>query len=333
MYGDITNTDKFDIKDVNEELVYAYYLGFQPSITKYFISPFRVNGRIEKTPSFNFVIGSSNGRLLFKCFSSGLSGSCVDLVMYLHNLDYSQALKKIENEIYHNKSLCSIKIQGADVPINEICRVNRVEKMVAKIEIIPKEFDLLDSIYWGKYGLNKSDLEFWDVKPCQEVWVNNRPWYEYRKTDPCYRYRISDRLKVYRPNIKGKDKWRNNASKEDIQGFSYLPDKGELLIITKSYKDIMVLKKHLGLPSISFSSESSKIEEEIVDYLYSRFDNIIIWYDNDEPGIKHGNLISEETGIPNVYIPTEYEATDPAALFKKYGKVKFTEVSKQLLKF
>jgi hypothetical protein len=330
MYGDRFEPDKrLEREDIDDELVYSYYLSLIPSLNKMYISPFRKNGNVERSPSFGFFV--KDGRLLFKCFSTGIGGDSVTLVRELYNLDYRDAILKIKNDLYSEEPIRSIKVQGRDVPVDEIHRIDRTETPGAKIQVKLREYTLDDLTYWSQYGLTKDDLIDWDIKACEEVWLNDALWYTQRPNDPCYRYRIDDKYKVYRPMCIGKNKWLCNTKRDNVQGVKYLPEKAELLVITKSYKDIVVLKKHLGIHAISFGSESQKISERTIDYLFTRFDNIIIWYDNDEPGIEQAKLRSEETGLPYVYIPVEYKVTDPSALYKNYGKEKFTEVSKKIL--
>jgi hypothetical protein len=330
MYGEIIEPEEdFGPENIDDGLVYSFYLGIIPQTGKMFKSPFRVNGKTERTPSFNFFV--KEGKILFKCFSTGYGGDCIHLVRLLKGLSFRETILKIKEDLYSDRDLHSVKIQGRDVPIDEIHRIDRTEKPCANIQVKTREYDLDDIIYWSQYGVTKEDLIKWNIKPCDEVWLNDAIWYTKRKKDPCYRYVINDKYKVYRPRCIGKGKWLTNSTKGDVQGVRYLPEKGELLVITKSYKDIVVLNKHLGVNAISFSSESEAISEKTIDYLYTRFDNIVLWYDNDQPGIEQGELRSEQTGLPNVYIPIEYKATDPSDLYKTYGKEVFTEVSRKLL--
>lgn len=330
MYGERFEVEKdFGPEDIEDTLVYSYYLGIIPRTDKMIVSPFRKNGVTEKTPSFSFYV--KNQKLLFKCFSTGYGGDCINLVGILYNLSFRDTILKIKEDLYSGEPLRSIKVQGADVSVDEIHRIDRTEKPGAEIRVKLRDYTLTDIVYWSQYGISKEDLIHWDIKPCEEVWLNDAIWYQNKKNDPSYRYKVNGKYKVYRPKLSGKGKWLTNMRREDVQGVRFLPDKSELLVITKSYKDIVVLSKHLGVSAISFSSESQKFSQKTIDYLYTRFDNIVIWYDNDEPGIEQGNMRSEESGIPNVYIPVEYKATDPSALYKNYGKEEFTKVAKLLL--
>jgi hypothetical protein len=323
MYGDLSNVNEFDLNLIDEELVYYVYLNVRPELNTKYYSPFKE----ERNPSFRFFI--KDGKLLFKCFSTGYGGWFVDLVMIMYNIEYKQAIDKIKSDlgytsdklIYDRQFVDSLKIK------------NKVELAPSNIEVLLRTTLPEDLIYWGGYGINEKDLSFYDVKPCQQVWINDRCWYEYKKNnDLCYRFVVSGNYKIYRPNsISNSNKWRCNTNMKNIQGYRFLPKSGKLLVITKSYKDVMVLKKHLDIDSIAFNSESVNIPIESIEYLKTRFDNIVIFYDNDIAGIEHARNQSERTGIPYVYLPTEL-SKDPSDLYKELGKEQFIKQISKLLK-
>jgi hypothetical protein len=74
----------------------------------------------------------------------------------------------------------------------------------------------------------------------------------------------------------------------DLQGLSQLPKSGDILVITKSLKDVMCLDIW-GIPSIAPSSESCIIPAEVVKNLNDRFARIYILYDFDRTGISFAN--------------------------------------------
>ena len=319
------NNNQFNLEDLDQELIYYTYLKYLPNVNKSFKSPFKE----ERTPSFRFFVNNNN-QLRFKCFSTGHHGDAIELVKLLFNLTGKEAIEKIKYDLGYGSNTSNGMKYDKEF-INSIKRVDLSEPSSAIIEVLLREFNLDDLCYWGTFGLSKEDLNYYNVKACQEVWLNNKMYYKFKKYDPCYRYKISNKYKIYRPNRVGKGKWLTNCTKKNIQGFRFLPEKGELLVITKSYKDVMVLNKHLGLNAIAFNSESSNISNEMTDYLYSRFDNIVLLYDNDEAGINAAKLINEYTDIPYVYIPESIGCKDPSELYADKGKQVFTEILKQIL--
>jgi hypothetical protein len=321
MYGDASGLKEFDINKVDEELIYYHYLEIVPEVNKSFFSPFVE----ENNPSFRFVV--FNGKLRYKCFSTGKAGTAVGLVMELFQLKYADAVDKIKRDIGFN-SEDGIK---HDKKFIKSIKLNKVEKTPSKIEVLTQEMKLEDLIYWGQYGIESSDLEHYDIKSCKQVWIDDRMWHQYRKNDPCYRYRLGDRYKIYRPLAFRDKKWRTNATQKHVQGFKYLKDRGDLLVITKSYKDVIVLRKHAGIESVAFSSESALIPEEAIEYFKERFDRIVLLYDNDETGIVKAESESERLNIPYKYITNVEAGTkDVSDLFKNYGKEKLISFTNSL---
>lgn len=90
-----------------------------------------------------------------------------------------------------------------------------------------------------------------------------------------YAYKVYNNFKIYRPLADKYHKWRNNLTEYDIQGYKQLPEKGDILIITKSLKDVMCLCK-MGIPAVSPASESTFIPNIALEELKKRFKRIII---------------------------------------------------------
>ena len=233
-FSENTDNKRFDVKSIDDELIFYTYLKYIPKLNKAYKSPFKH----ENTPSFRFYINSNN-ELRFKCFSTGYGGDCIELVKLKYGLSGGEAILKIKEDLGYSES------KGITVYTEQFVKdvkkqlVDKTETSQSLIEVLTKELTLEDIIYWSTFGITEQDLEYYDVKPCAQVWLNNRLYYQYRKTDPCYRYRISSSYKIYRPTRSGRGKWLTNATTKSIQGFRFLPKKGGLLVITKSYKDIM----------------------------------------------------------------------------------------------
>lgn len=320
-----------DISVIDDREVYLYYLNVNPDTSRSYYSPFKS----EKTPSFRFYY--KNNILMFKDFSSGKHGNSIELVKQLYGLESKQAIKKILTDVYRDKG--SLKVQTTDISSPKIYGVSsykRKNEEDSLIEVIPRSWLLEDIIYWGNYGLNLSDLTRYDVAPCKEVWIDKQwMWYSYTKNSPCYRYIVGNKYKCYQPfSISKRNKWISNCRIKNIQGLKQLPEKGELLVITKSLKDIMVLNKFARFNCIALNAESITITEEMSNYFYSRFDNVVMFYDNDEAGIK--NMIRNEgiSGIPYIHLPTHFlkeGIKDPSDLFKKRGKKVFLEEINKLI--
>lgn len=327
-----------DIFKIEDRDIYYYYLNVIPETNKKYYSPFSK----EDTPSFRFYYRDS--KLLYKDFSSGHQGDCIDIVQKMLHLDRNEAIERILIDFKPklNYDTTKDKIQIADISapqVHGILKSRDKSKNTSgqvTIQIVPRGWLPIDKEYWGGYGLELEDLNKYEVAPCKEVWIDgNKLWYNQQNNNPCYRYRLGDKYKCYLPfSTNKKKKWLSNCSIKNIQGLKQLKDKGELLIITKSLKDVMVLDKHLGLNAIAFSSEAVTITDKMCDYFYSRYDNIIMFYDNDEAGIGHMKRNESNVHLPYVHLPLHYleeGIKDPSDLFKEKGKKVFVQEINKLL--
>jgi 5S rRNA maturation endonuclease (ribonuclease M5) len=122
----------------------------------------------------------------------------------------------------------------------------------------------------------------------------------------------------------------STTKKTDIQGMKQLPKKGKLLIITSSMKDLLVLKL-FSYNAIALGGEGNDIPDKILDYLYACFDEIIIFYDNDKPGLMYGEIMAKRLGTRFIYIPVEFKEKDISDFREVHGEDKTRDLLKKLI--
>ena len=66
----------------------------------------------------------------------------------------------------------------------------------------------------------------------------------------------------------------------------------------------------LGFDAISLQGEANKLEQNLVDKLLKRFNQIIINYDNDEQGIKSTNKLVNQYNFKYFYIDKHKDLSD-----------------------
>lgn len=319
---EIENNITFDkiLSLVNDYFIYCYYLGREIKINKPTHSPLRK----DNNPSWA-IYRNKKGILKYKDFATGESGNAVTLVQELYKLKYGEALRKIWQDLVVKKPT---NILSSNLKENNTTRKDSI------IQIKKKNFIDQDIKFWKQYNISKDTLKLYKVFPIQTFWVNEIQGFVYTNKEPMYAYSIYDKFKIYRPYSKKADKWRNNCSGYDIQGLEQLKDKGNLLIITKSMKDVMVLYE-LGYSAIAPQSEAVAIPKIILDHLRLRFKNIIVLYDNDEGGIQGATKLSERYSIPYIYIPKQYldiyNVKDISDFIKSFGKKETLKILKELL--
>ena len=307
--GILDKTTEYDI--------YRYYIGDNFSIGKIMSSPFRS----DKNPSFGIFKSSRTSSLLYKDLATGSSGNCISFVQELFNISYREAIVKIISDTI-NKNL-TISTEGISIKED-------YESTKTIISVRRKNFCKTDDDYWGQYYLFRDDLRHFNVFPIHEYWLNEivQPW-AYKWDNPGYAYQIYNKYKLYKPLSIKKYKWISNCNSYDIQGMEQLTYKNNLLIITKALKDAMVLYK-LGYNAIAPNGENHSIPKEVMTNLIDRFDNIVVFYDNDEAGINGANKIASKYELKTIFIPDNYPK-DISDYIKQYGIDKSKELLKQLL--
>lgn len=295
--------------------IFAYYIGYNFVIGSKFNSPLRK----DKSPSFGIFISNRSNRLLFKDLSTGQSGNCFKFVqLLLHLSSYKEALKKINEDL--NLNFMNPSTKGIYVK-------NHFKASKTKISVRIRPFTKYDLEYWQSYNITEEILNKFNVYSISNVWVNDT-MLPIKSTAqmPMYAYQVYNKFKIYRPFADKANKWLSNCTQLDLQGYAQLPEKGNLLIITKSLKDVMVLYS-LGYTAIAANSENTIIPNKIIRDLKNRFTDIIIFFDNDETGILGAAKLKELYEIPYVYIPQELNIKD----ISDYIQINKTEKTTQIL--
>jgi len=312
-------TKELLLRKYPEEQYMSYYLGV-PISKKLFKSPLRVDHR----ETCSFYRNEKTG-LRYKDFGNGVNYNFIDVVMYKHNCSFSTALQIIASDFHIIDSSAQKttvpKYKGSIVSTNEPCNI--------KVEI--KDFTLKELNWWGSFGITENLLKEGRVYSLKTVFLNNEPSYFSSDKCPIYGYFLghdNDRelWKIYFPT---KLKYRFLLNNSKLQGVHMLPKKGKLLIITKSMKDVLTLKK-LGYVAIAPQSENSYPKKEQIEALEKRFDKILVWYDCDLAGIKSMNYIRKQYKVLCYWIPRSYHCKDISDFYKKYGEFKTTLLINEL---
>lgn len=301
-FNNLELSQDYILSKLSEREIFDYYVNRPYKLGEMLKSNLRTD---DDTESLN--IYSVNGRLRYKDFGHS-QGNCFEYVKQLYQRDYHESLSIIAKDFGLVLGKTSIRPK-----LNEAVKFMEFQKTIIPVK---RGWKSLDKVYWtDRYYIPLSMLVSTDIFPAQHVYLKNRPdnmfiWGSHTDINPIYCYQINNKYKCYRPlSLDKKSKWISTIGLYDIQGMKQLPAKGELLIITSSMKDALVLRV-LGYDSIALGGEGNYIPDKILDYLWSCFDNIVIFYDNDKPGLEAGIKTSELIGAGNIHIPIEYEQKD-----------------------
>ncbi len=290
------------LSKVTEYDIYSAYIG-NFKVGMIYNSPLRK----DKNPSFGCYYSRKTKQLLFKDHGTGDCGNVIKFVSLFTGLtNYSDILNDIVNKlkITNNTQLVSSK--------------QYISSQETVIGIVRQDFTQTDINYWSQFNISLDTLKKFNVNSIKYYLCNGIVKGIYKDINPMYAYKVYNHFKIYRPLADKYTKWRNNLTENDIQGFKQLPKTGDILIITKSMKDVMCLYE-MGIPAISPSSESTFIPDKVLEQLKKRFKRIIILFDRDEAGVKYLRKMSLKTGLEGMLIHKKFKAKDISDAIKANG--------------
>lgn len=274
--------------------IYSYYMG-NFVVGKLYNSPLRSD---DKVPSFAVFKGRM-GNLMFKDHGSGLSGNAITFIKELKHISSNAELEK---EL--------LRIIKTTAPLSTRTSTRTYKSISnADIGIVRQDFTDVDKQYWKNYGISISTLQKFNVFSIKYFLCNKIVSGIYKDTNPMYAYKVNNSFKIYRPMNSKYTKWRSSLTLNDIQGYSQLPESGDILIITKSLKDVMVLYE-MGYNAISPSSETSFIPMDIFEDLKKRFKHILILFDRDKTGVRRTRELSNTYKLDAFFVNKRFAAKD-----------------------
>lgn len=281
------------LSKVTEYDIYAKYIG-QFKVGMIYNSPFRK----DKNPSFGIYYSKRTKQLLFKDHGTGECGNVIKFVsLFTGKTEYNDILSDIVDKlnITNNTKLVSSK--------------QYIQPTETVIGVVRQEFTDVDINYWKQFNISINTLKKFNVNSIKYYLCNGIVKGTYKRENPMYAYKVYNNFKIYRPLADKYTKWRNNLTDYDIQGYEQLPQKGDILFITKSMKDVMCLHE-MGYPAVSPSSESTFLPKDVLEQLKTRFKRIIILFDRDTAGVKRSRKLSRETGLEAIFINKKFKAKD-----------------------
>lgn len=304
------------LSKISEYQIFKYYCHNFQELDKSFLSEFYYDTK----PSCRIYI-TNNNNLYYKDFGTGEHLSCFDYICKKYNITYYECLRVIAND-FKIKEL-KVNISPNLILSNDAVNIAPKPRIKSRIEIVSQNFTSTDYDYWKQFCIPLKMLEEYNVFSTKFVYLytsKGSTVFEYKKSNPIYAYRFTGynkySYKIYFPKADKQHKWLfNGGTKDDIEGLYQLEMSGQLLILTKSLKDVMCMRL-FGLNAISLQGEANKLESELVKKLLRRFDKIIVNYDNDEQGIKSAASLCREYGFDSFVFD---ESKDLSDLIKDKG--------------
>jgi hypothetical protein len=252
--------------------------------------------------------------------------------MEIHKCSYQEALNVIAEDFgYISKAedRPAVKIKVSNVKLEE--------KTETLIQIKPKAFSEQELKWWKGFGVTEKTLKKYKVFSCDSIFLNGDYFSSSSPRVPIYGYYCGKKngqelWRIYFPS-KRSFRFLSNVGKSYIQGAKQLPKTGDVLLITKSQKDVM-LAYELGIPAIAPCSEVLFLSNKQIQHLKKRFKTIVVCYDTDITGIHNLKQIKiKHPDLHTFFIPRKYGVKDISDFFKKYGEEETRRLAGELLKY
>lgn len=330
---------------LSKENIYQYVDDY--TIWSDFVDEFNIGVRIcspfreDRKPSFGWFEHTS-GTILYKDFGTGEIGDVFKFLQQLWDDEEESVLEKVSS--HYNLPLIKrpTSFFNLDDSTNNICDSSNTPPKLdrkkvfehTKIEYRIKVFEQIKHPYFEQFGISEEVLKKHGVHQCEYVYVRygnvERLFYMYTPKNPCFVYVEPNGYKLYQPLTPNKqEKWRSNFQPGTIECFDLLPTNAEILIITSSRKDVMCIKS-LNLDfdlaciaPVSENSYSAILERQ--HELNRRFKHIIVYTNNDEPGVNASIKLTNKTGWQYMNNP-KGEPKDPSDYYKEYGEQKLKQL-------
>jgi len=296
-------------------------------------SPFRK----DDNPSFSVFEAEKHNTLLFKDFATGEIGNAVIFVQKLFpGFNYFEALSQIAVDFgVSDKFICSSVLKSNNItPIKKYYTKKPFKYQYANLRIKFRTWQPYDLIYWKEYGISLLTLRKFNILPIAYYYL-----YDKKHIAKPHAYAFIEKkdkrmsFKIYQPFADKKNKWRTNHSYSAHQGYLQLPKEDNLLIITKSLKDVMSLYEVAKISSIGIQCETYIMKESVINEYRKRFNNyVIVLFDNDEAGVKAASIYKKLFNVPTIVIPKNYwNIKDFSDLVKGRGSTEATRVIYKLI--
>jgi len=269
-FGDIKSSKSLLSKYSEEEIMER--LGV-PIEEGRFCSPYRD----DKTPTCSLWRAPGNERLYFMDWAVFDEPVDVfDLYRYINYCSFDAAIEGLWELMSGDVSSQTLSVKESIVNVKSVSQTRVRAQTLALTED--------DLRWWSRFGITKETLNKFNVLKAEYIWLGQDLIYTAGPgVKPGYVYRFfKDSIKVYFPHRTYNRFYHNDGSM--IQGWSQLPAEGDLVIVTKSYKDVMFFFEE-GIPAVAPQSESILLDKQSVEELRSRFTNVVVLMDNDRAGI------------------------------------------------
>ena len=287
--------------------------GYQVELNK----PVKCILRDDTTPNA-YLRRSQTGNIVLYDYARNKAYNLIEAAKIYYNLPYKQALYKLAE-------IDRLDVNSMTINKDPVVKFNFILKAVPFTDKEKNPVYLRrDKEYWCKRHISSDNLREDSVYSCRSYSHNSRNNPKvliHRKCiSPTYLILVNDGCKLYIPE---ENVFMTTLKANDVGGMDKLPEKGDLLIITKGYKEYRHFK-NIGYNAVWVQGEAMIPDDYILKNLTQRFSQILVIFDNDMAGLEGGIKLEDKlnslkkTCARNVYIKINDNCKDVDDLIVKY---------------
>lgn len=299
------------LEKIDDYSILCHYIGREIPIRRAFRSPLHD----DKKPSF--WVFQLKGKLIFKDFTLGYTGDCFKYVMVAYSEDFYSALRRI-NQDFNLGLVEGVTNLSSNTKIIPKPVIPDFEYSV--ITYKPRPWNQFDRDYWSQYSIQYQTLVQHCVVPIAYFWING---VVHKADQIAYAYNVAGDTKIYQP-YNDFLKWVSNQKPSSVFGVNHYDPYADVLIFTKSNKDLMCFNE-CKYSSLASAAENSLPNRAFFEGLIKRHRKVILFWDNDYDKrqnwgqLNAKKILAMYPELINVFIPTEYQSKDFSDLIKNKG--------------
>lgn len=341
---DTSNLKQYILETYDQIDIFATYLEIPENDINYCLQHLsnKISNplREDKDPSLGFkaILDKQTSMYKLKMYDFAdpyYRGDCFDLVGIIHSLHSNKSLEFITicRDIIH-----TMQTRTLNRNINDIIP-KQTHEIFTAIHIEPRLWNKKDINLWNSFGLLFNEIKHL-VFPLKHSFISNYCDYTYTESDPAYAWIVGyydgkTLYKLYFPFRSGKEQFKPRFKTNN----KYYPLEciheirpADILVITKSYKEKLLIKKLMyrikkehTIEISNFTSESIVLSDNFVLKLYDIFPTVVTNTDFDYTGLYTSGKHKRKFGMIR-FIPTngkyntyDFGGKDLCEIYNKHG--------------
>lgn len=325
---------KLLLENVSELDIFKYFCKDFKRIGEHFVSPILFDGRPNKGSKAARILYTGNRFILYD-FRAGQSFGAIEFASVMTGMSYDDTIKFLCDKFgVLEDGVFTGRFQQKSIMRN-IESTRRQEGISIDVNYTPWTLEAL--MYWYEFGWLPYMLDKANIRPIDHFWLRIGSNYlsSYNSLNLgglSFSYDLGEyddvyRRKIYNPLAEKKElKWKNNSTKEIIQGLYTIDCHLDTFYLTSSLKDCAPFWRLKGYPCAGApNSESTTLSVAQVRYIRQISDRQIIWFDADRVGIQQAKRQSVLYGFEYNHNPIG-SPKDPSDYIKERGLSEFNKL-------